>query len=213
MVVDSLVMNQRGIGPLAGVVLIIVITLLLASVFAVGAVDMADFGTESELVQDLTNQDRVANDRYRSELIWARDNGADEITAHVVNYTIATDSDTAGNSLNSVVIEYPDGSANVSDVDERSEIVTVGIDEDQDGTIDANATGDVECCPPSDGVKVSNNGHTLTIELSGNYNLDGGDSLIVEYEAVDNPVAGDYAVTVGVNGDVSDSGMLAVEAD
>lgn len=213
MIVDSRVMDQRGIGPLVGVVLFIVITLLLASVLAAGATELADFGTEDELVRDLTDRNGATDDRYRSELIWARDDSANETTAHVVNYTIATGSDTAGNSLNSVVIEYPGGSVNVSDVDERSEIVTVGIDEDRDGAVDTDATGDVECCPPGDGVKVSDNGNTLTIELSGNYNLDEGDSLIVEYEAVDNPAAGDYEVTVGVNGDVSDSGTVAVEAD
>lgn len=206
-------MDQRGIGPVIGVVLVVVITMLLASVFAAGAVELADFGTESDVVRDLTDRNGAADDRYRSELVWARDDGAGETTAHVVNYTIATGSDTAGNSLNSVVIEYPAGSVSVSDVDERSEVVTVGIDEDRDGTIDTDATDDVECCPPGDGVKVSDDGHTLTIELSGNSNLGGGDSLIVEYEAVENPAAGDYNVTVGVNGDVSDSGTLGVAAD
>jgi len=208
-------MNRRGISPLVGSVLVIVITLLLASMFAAGAVEMADFGTERDLVAGLTDGTGTgtgtASDGYRPELIWARDDGASETTSHVVNYTIAPGSDTAGNSLNSIVVEYPDGSASVTDVDERVEIETVGIDEDRDGTIDVDATGDVECCPPDDGVKVSDGGNTLTVELSGNYNLDGGDALVVEYEAVENPGAGDYGVTVGVNGDVSDSGTLEVE--
>lgn len=206
-------MNRRGIAPLIGTVLFILITLLLASILTVGAADMADLGTERELVQDLTDRGGAVDNSYRSELIWAHDDTAGETTTHAVNYTVATGSDTAGNSLNSVVIEYPDGSANVSAVDERSKIVTVGIDEDRDGTIDIDATDDVECCPPTDGVKISDNGHTLTIEMSGNYGLNGGDSLIIEYEAVDNPAAGDYAVIVGVNGEVSDSGTLTVEAD
>jgi flagellin-like protein len=201
-------MDGRGISPLVGTVLMVVLTLLLASMFAAGTTGLADLGTEREQVADLTDR---SGDDYRAELIWARDDGAGETTAHVVNYTIATGSDTAGNSLNSVVIEYPDGTADVSGVDERREIETVGIDEDRDGTIDVDATDDVECCPPSDGVKVSDGGNTLTIELSGNHNLEEGDSLIVEFESVDNPGASDHDVTVSVNGDVSDSGTLEIE--
>jgi flagellin-like protein len=207
-------MDRRGISPLVGAVLVIGITLLLASMFAAGAVRMADFGTERDVVTGLTGGGEsgpgTAGGTYRSELIWARDGSADATTTHVVNYTIAADSDTAGNSLNSIVIEYPDGSADVSDVDTRAEIETVGIDEDRDGTIDVDATDDVECCPTDDGVKISDGGNTLTIELSGNYDLEAGDSLVVEYESVENPGASEYAVTVGINGDVTDSGTLEV---
>lgn len=210
-------MDRRGISPLVGTVLVVIITLLLASMFAAGAVGIADFGTERDSVAELTDGSEIgvgtAGGDYRAELIWARDDGADATTTHVVNYTIASDSDTAGNSLNSIVIEYPDGSADVSNVDTREEIITVGIDEDRDGTIDVDATDDVECCPTDDGVKISDGGNTLTIELSGNYNLEAGDSLIVEYESVDNPAAGGYTVTVGVNGDVSDTGTLDIDAD
>lgn len=205
-------MTSRAVSPVVGVALVVVITLLLASMFAVGAVELADFGTEREQVDELTDGDGAGTggDGYRAELIWARDDDAGTTTSHVVNYTIASDSDTAGNSLNSVEIRYPDGSADVSGVDERSDVVTVGVDEDRDGEIEVDATGDVECCPPGDGVIVSDGGNTLRIELSGNYNLEGGDALIVEYEAVENPGAGDYSVTVDVNGDVTDSGTLDI---
>lgn len=208
-------MNERAVSPVVGVALAVVITLLLASMFAVGVVEMADFGMEREQVQGLTEGNGGAaadadGEGYRSELIWARDDGPDATTTHVVNYTIASDSDTAGNSLNSVEIRYPDSSADVSDVDERSDVVTVGIDEDRDGELEADATSDVECCPPGDGVIISDGGHTLRIELSGNYNLEAGDALLVEYAAVENPGAGGYGVTVAVNGDVTDSGTLDI---
>ncbi|WP_251329743.1 type IV pilin [Haloplanus pelagicus] len=205
-------MDRRGISPLVGAVLVVVLTLLLASMFAAAAVGMADFGTERELVADLTGGSTVEDteDAYRSELVWARDDEANEVTSHVVNYSIAPGSDAAGNSLNSLVIEYPDGSADVASVDERAEIEMVGIDGDRDGSVEVDATADVECCPPGDGVIVSDGGNTLTIELSGNHDLEGGDALIVEYEAVENPDAGDDSVTVGVNGEVSDSGTLTI---
>lgn len=204
-------MNRRAISPVVGVALAVVITLLLASMFAVGAMEMAEFGMEREEVRDLTGADGDASgDGYRSELVWARDGSPGATTNHVVNYTIASDSDTAGNSLNSVEIRYPDGTVDVSGVDERSEIVTVGIDEDRDGAIEVDATADVECCPPGDGVIISDGGNTIRVELSGNHDLEAGDALIVEYEAVENPTVGDYGVTVDVNGDVTDSGTLDV---
>lgn len=205
-------MDRRAITPLIGTVLLVVITLLLASMFAVGTTELVDFRDDRERVDDVTDlsSDGTRNDGYRPELIWARDDEPGETATHVVNYTIANASATAGNSLNSVVIEYPDGSADVSSVDDRVDVTTVGIDEDRDGDIDVDATDDVECCPPDDGVKVSDGGNTLTIELSGNYDLEGGDALVVEFRRVKNPGSGDYTVTVGVNGDVTDSGTLEV---
>ncbi|WP_248897720.1 type IV pilin [Haloplanus halobius] len=215
-------MDERGVSTVIGVTLVVVITLLLASMFAAGMVNMTDFGTERKLVGGLTDGDEAApgdgagaggDDGYRSELIWARNESPLTTTNHVVNYTIADDSDTAGNSLNNVVIEYPDGSADVSAIGERDDIVMVGIDGDRDGTIETEATGDIECCPTDDGVIIKDGGTTLRIELSGNYNLEGGDSLIVEYRATDNPGTGDYSVTVDVNGDVSDTGTLEIGDD
>jgi flagellin-like protein len=207
-------MNRRAITPLIGVVILVIITLLLASMFAVTTTGLADFGSERKQVDYLTglSSDGTQKGNYRSELIWARDNGSDETTSHVVNYTIASGSDTAGNSLNSIVIEYPDGSADVGGVDARADIIIVGIDQNRDGDVDVDATDDVECCPPDDGVKTSNGENTLTIELSGNYNLNGGDALIVEFKNVENPGSGDYSVTVGINGDVTDGGTLEIKA-
>jgi flagellin-like protein len=208
-------MDERAISPVVGVALMVVVTLLLASMFAVGAVNMADFGMEREMVGDLTDDSAAetgdAADTHASDLIWAVDDGASATTTHVVNYTIASDSDTAGNSLNSITIAYASGSADVSGVDERSDVVLAGVDGDRDGTIEADATSNVECCPPGDGVIVSDGGNTLRVEFSGNYNLEAGDALVVKYESATNPSAGDYGVTVTVNGDVDDTGTLEIE--
>ncbi len=202
-------MDRRGISPAVGVVVLIVITLLLASTFAVGLAEMTDFGTERREVDDLTDGTGAAasgdgyrseDGGYRSELIWARDDDAGATTAHVVNYPIAPGSDNVGDSLNTIEIRYPDGSASVANLDERSDVEMVGIDEDRDGRVETNATGDVEK-PSNGGVKPSDDGHTLTIELSGNYNIEGGDAIVVEYAAVENPGADDYEVTVVVNQD------------
>ncbi|MFB6303156.1 MAG: archaellin/type IV pilin N-terminal domain-containing protein [Haloferacaceae archaeon] len=202
--------DRRGVSNVVGIALLLGIVVILGFVLGVMAPEFAAEleADEAEAVGEYRTGEAGA---YRDELIWTRDGSAGATTTHVVNYTIASDSDTAGNSLNSVVIEYPSGSVDASGFDSRDEVVMVGIDENRDGTIDKDATSDVECCPPDDGVKISNSGATVTIELSGNYNLQAGDSLIVEYESVQNPnSSGNYSVTVGVNGDVTDSGSLDI---
>ncbi|MGQ3329635.1 type IV pilin [Halorubrum sp. FL23] len=206
-------MDERAISPVIGVALVVVITLLLATMFAAGAVHLADFDSEREDVHDLTDgpvdgdADATAGDEsHAGELVRAVDDGAGATTTHVVNYTVAADSDTAGNSLNSVTVEYESGSVDVSGVDERAAVTLVGIDGDRDGTVETDATGDVECCPPGDGVIVSDGGNTLRIEFSGSYSLEAGDALAVRYESVTNPSAGEYGVSVTVNGEVNDGG-------
>jgi hypothetical protein len=173
-----------------------------------GQIDAID--SEGEIEQGDISTPTTPTDPDLGQLIRARDPTAGEETVHIVNYTIAEDSNTAGNSLNTVVIEYPADSVDLSDVDERDDVLSVGIDRDRDGTIDVDATDDVECCPPGDGV-ITPNSNTLRIEFSGNYNLEGGDALVIEYEEVENPAAGNYPVTVTVNGEVSDSGTLEID--
>lgn len=202
--------DRRGVSNVVGIALLLGIVVILGLVMGVMAPEFAAEleADEAEAVGEYRTGEPGT---YRGELIWARDDSAGVTTTHVVNYTIASNSDTDGNSLNSVVIEYPGGSVDASGLDSREEVVMVGIDENRDGTIDKDATSDVECCPPDDGVKISNNGATVTIELSGNYKLEAGDSLIVEYESIQNPSsAGNYSVTVGVNGDVTDSGAVSI---
>lgn len=48
-------MDERGVTPVIAVVLMVALTVLLASVFAVGATSMADFGDESDRIDELTN--------------------------------------------------------------------------------------------------------------------------------------------------------------
>jgi hypothetical protein len=205
-------MDARGVSPATGVVLLVILVILLASVFAVGAVELAEMDGKRDIAGQLQDG-RTGDSGYdydTGRLIWARDSAPAANTTHVVNYPIATGSDTAGNSLNSIVIEYPDGTANAASVDDRDDVLLVGIDGDADGRVETDATDDVECCPPDDGVKLSDGGNTLTVELSGNYNLEAEDSLVVVYRHTTNPGAGDYTVTVGVNGDVSRDGSLDI---
>lgn len=202
--------DARAISPAVGVILLLGIVVTLVAVLGVMTLQFAAEieADEAEVIsEDQTGEDGT----YRSELVWARDDAASATTSHVVNYTIVSGSDAAGNSLNSVVINYAAGAMDASGLNSRDEVVMVGIDTNQDGTVDTDATNDVECCPPDDGVKISDGGTTVTIELSGNYDLEGGDSLIVEYESVVNPSSdGNYSTTIGVNGDATSSGSLDI---
>lgn len=122
------------------------------------------------------------------------------------------------NSQNSIQIEYGTGSGvDVGPVVESCaqapnakagvqppcpDIIKIGIDGNGDGTIDAgrDASDDVECCPSSDGVIPMDSNTTLRIETSGNYNIDAGETLIVEYPKVHDGVR---EVTANANGDGS----------
>lgn len=202
--------GRRGVSNVVGIALLLGLVVILGTVMGAMAPEFAA-ELESDEAEAVGEYHRGEPGTYRDELIWARDDSAGATSAHVVNYTLASNSDAVGNSLDSVVIEYPSGSVDAAGLDSRDEVVMVGIDRDRDGTIDEDATADVECCPPDDGVKISNDGTTVTIELSGNYRLEAGDSIIVEYESVRNPgTAGNYSVTVGVNDEVTDSGSVDI---
>jgi len=175
-----------------------------------------DYSGENHSTIIVVRRDVLLNETLANEdnrLIYPDESTVNATTSHRVNYTIDAGSDAAGNSLNSVEMRYSDGSANVSEVDDRSDVETVGIDEDLDGKIETDvrdSPDDLECCAPSDGVIVSDDGNTLRLEFSGNYNLNEREAVIVEYSDVQNPSEGNYSVTVDVNDEVSKSGYLAV---
>lgn len=129
----------------------------------------------------------------------------------------------SSNSQNSIRIEYGTGSGVDTGVIEEACLeapngdgsidsnqapcpgtITIGIDGDGDGRIDSgrDASDDIECCPnPSngdDGVIPKNSNTTIRIETSGNYNLNNGETLIVEYPKVHE---GCMDVTANANGD------------
>jgi len=127
---------------------------------------------------------------------------------HTFNLSVGGDS--AGDSLGSITIDYLDDSVDVQPVVDACEdasdgssppcpgVIQVGIDENGDGEVDTNISDDVECCPPDDGVKPSNDGRTLDIEFGGNYNLEEDDDLIVRYPLVHDECK---SADVAVNGE------------
>ncbi|WP_336036467.1 DUF7282 domain-containing protein [Halobacterium yunchengense] len=129
---------------------------------------------------------------------------------HSVSVTV--DGDAAGSSWNSLVVDYGDGGADVSNVG-QGDLVAVGIDrgDDSDGTtVDESVASDVSS------VSASDDGSTLTVGFGGNYQLQQGDELVVVYEGAQNPgSAGDSQVELTVNEQsaaTSASATLSVEA-
>lgn len=198
--------GSLAVSPVLGVILMVALTVLLAPVIVVAFPEVegleANYDRTHEYWEDQA-EDMVGNVKTT---VWVPNNESGvglQDKENLMAFKVSEDSDTAGNSLNSIEITYPSG-FDASDVDSRSDIVQVGLDQDGDGKIDSgrDATDDVECCPPDDGVKISNDGKTLTIETSGNYDVKGGDNIIAKYKGVDSG-APDGNVTVGINGDVT----------
>ena len=195
--------------PVIGVVLMIVITLLLASVVAAGVTSMGDEldagsavptavpdeSTVTETVETVATNRwfgspgdlfRLSNDEA----------GATDVTMRV-NFTIEEDSNTVGNSLNSVHLEPNDSSLTMFAGTERSDLGWIGVDETGDGSVDRRITSDVN------GWTVQNDGTGLKIELSGSaYSPQEGDSIVVEFAGVSNPPdPGTYAIGAETSGD------------
>ncbi|MFB6282538.1 MAG: PKD domain-containing protein [Halobacteria archaeon] len=169
-------------------------------------------GSTKQIEAEIQKIESKEGKKYKQcGLIQAVNNTPDVKTDHCVNLDVSKGSDAVGNSLNSIQIEYPGGSANVTGIDKLTKVKTLGIDRNRDGKIDVDAIDDLECCPPDDGLIVSNGGNTLRVETSGNYNVKGGDRIVLRYSDVDNPGPGTYDVTIDLNGDVKKTGKLRIE--
>ena len=141
--------------------------------------------------------------------ITAADDAPGVTTSHVVSLNVTDDA--VGNSLNQVTVDYLSGETNVCGTaggDDLDNLRAIGLDTDGDGRIETNVMDDVEA---SD-FEARNDGSTLVIELTGNYNLAAGDELIVVYDAVVNPsTPGTYDVDIDLNGDRVYDGSIAIE--
>ena len=190
----------RGVSPVIGVVLMVVLVLLLASVFATGVLRFGEDLTEPSLSHE--NDSALSGNPWsgsRGDLVRLSDTrtGATDVT-YRVNFTIREGSDTIGNSLNSVYLEVtttptPDlfSETGAADLDR------VVIDENSTGDIDREITGDV------DGWNVENGGAALKIGFSGSaYTPSANDSIVVVFEGAKNPdTAGEYDLRAETSGD------------
>lgn len=189
--------DVRGVTPVVAIALLVVIVLLLASSLFVSVQFVT---TELPDGFDLGGGGSAAiGAQSRGVIMAVEDDPGAPSAEHRVEYPIPSGSNLDGDSLNSVQVRYLDDSVDLN-LDERSDVERIGIDTDGDGTIETNATDDLEQ-PSNGGVEVTGDGTELNLDLSGNYNLNGGDTLIVVYDQVGNPhQSGVYPGSVRVNG-------------
>ncbi|WP_218779118.1 PGF-CTERM sorting domain-containing protein, partial [Halobacterium hubeiense] len=131
-------------------------------------------------------------------------NEAGATAAHTVGTLVGNE--IGDSSWNGLEINYSGTGTDVSNVG-QGDVVKIGVDR---GNNDSNATIDRSLAASLGEVSGSNDGETLTLGLDGDYELQEGDQIIVVYEDVQNPDAGDYSVGIDVN---PQSGGEEVSAD
>ncbi len=204
--------NNRAISPVVGIALLLSILLILVAVISVGLVG---FGNKlsaepfERVVADESDSAEAKPPYKYDDNITAVDTGAGTTTEHVVTLNIT--GDTIGNSLNQVTIDYTNGQTDISDTaagNNLSALRTIGIDTDRDGAINKDAMGDVE----QNDFNAENDGAKLVIELSGNYNLNENDKLVIIYGKVANPSSiGVYTADINLNGDRVYDGAISID--
>lgn len=195
--------KRRGLSPVVGVALMIVVVLLLSATIASG---MLQFGTdlgekEPQYDRAVGTAATVAGNPWSGEqgdLVRLSNTraGATDVT-YRVNFTIEPGSDTIGNSLNSVYLEVTTGSPDVFSATSQPDLDRVVVDENSDGSIDLDITHDV------DGWQVKNGGTALKIGFTGAaYTPSERDSIIVVFEGAKNPDSpGTYDLRAETSGD------------
>lgn len=187
---------HRGVAPVIGVMMMVLMTLVLASVFAAGALSLA----ETQNTRQWATETMAGNPLSGSpgDLVRISDTtaGATDVT-YRMNFSIEPGSDTIGNSLNSIYMEVTTGSPDTFSSTAQSDLVRVVIDKGSDGTIDREITSDVT------GWQVQNGGSALKIEFSGSaYTPEANDSVIATFEGATNPdTAGTYDLRAQTSGD------------
>jgi len=207
------------VSPVIGVLLMAVLTVLLASLFAagvgsvVGPVDDSGVPDESEFPTAADDTTMAANPWAgdRGDLLRPGDPTAGAVDVEYrVNFTVRTGSNTIGNSLNSVYLEVTTDSPDMFSGTAMGDLQRVVVDTDGDGAYERDVTAD------ADGWTVQNGGSALKIGFTGSaYTPDAGDTIVVEFDGVDNPdSAGTYDVRAQTSGDGNwHFGTIEITAD
>jgi FlaG/FlaF family flagellin (archaellin) len=194
---------RRAISPIIGVVLMVILTVLIASVLATGIISMGDeldtssfenaTGEQSSSGEDLNPWSGSSGDLVR---VSDKSAGATNVS-YRINFTIQSGSNTIGNSLNSVELEVTTGTPNMFSGTGEANLKQVIVDQNSDGTIDQQISSDVN------GWNVQNGGSKLKITFTGSaYTANADDSVIVIFDGVTNPTSpGVYDLKAQTSGD------------
>ncbi|WP_311171220.1 type IV pilin N-terminal domain-containing protein [Halobellus ordinarius] len=192
--------TDRGISPVVGAVLMIVLTLLLATVIAAGlSVDLPQSAANDVVEGDLGDDAALQEDLVVAEDPTA---GADD----VVHATVLNAEDAEGEELESVTVEYPKEAVDL-DTAKHEEILTVGVDTDADGDLEETfGEGDIS------GVNTNDDDSVLTVTFETGYELRADDRVHLRYGAAENPdSAGEYDVSARVNDAAWVTGRLVID--
>lgn len=203
---------ERGVSPVVGVVLLLVITLLLAGTVGAFALGIdADRDTADDIAAGELGTDEPPADGgtatptpLQDDLVVAENDTAG--ASGVVHSTvIEVGSGVNGTLLEEILVQYP------KDVDlelsAHDELLTIGIDTDADGELEATFDeSDVS------GVNTNDDDSELTVTFETGTTLDTGDRVVLRYEGANNPdSAGEYDVSVTLNEEQTLEGSLVVE--
>lgn len=202
--------------PVIGVTLMVVLTVLLASVFAAGMLSF-DGGLDQKKDQfdDTLAEGAVSTASANpwsgepGDLVRVSDNraGATDVR-YRINFTVQSGSATVGSTLNLVKLDVTTGSPDMFSGTDQANLEKVVIDEGSDGSVDRTITGDVN------GWTASGGGSSLEITFGGSsYTASADDSIIIVFDGVDNPTSpGTYQLEVQTNGDPNVlSGTIKIE--
>ncbi|MFB6303913.1 MAG: archaellin/type IV pilin N-terminal domain-containing protein [Haloferacaceae archaeon] len=179
--------GDRAVSPVVATILLVGLVILLVAMLSVG---LADFGLS--LSDERPEMGDGMGDSGTGVII-AVDDDPGETARHKIIFPIREGTSLDGDSLNGLQVDYLDDSADVSDVS-QDDVLKAGIDEDGDGTIDTNVSGDLGSVDGKEG------GDFLYAGFGGNYGLTDGDQVIVVYDGVANPAEGVYPASVYLNG-------------
>ncbi|WP_430503856.1 archaellin/type IV pilin N-terminal domain-containing protein [Haloparvum sp. PAK95] len=193
--------DDRAISPVVGTILMVVITILLASTLTF----VVQFDTNDEMADDVVEGDlgtaTPEGDGLQSDLVVAENTtpGASD----VVHSTVIEVDEAAGVELDEITIDYP------TEVDletsQQEDVLSFGIDTDADGELEESFSAN------NMGINTNDGDSRLTITKTTEYTLSEGDRVVLRVDSADNPdSAGEYNVTVTLNSDQTEDGTLVV---
>lgn len=182
--------DRRAVSPVVGVVLLVAITILLAGsmtfVFAFGD------GLESPELATPTPEDGAAGaDGTPSGPLYAVDASAG---AEGIEHAVLVEANATmdGKELSDIKVDYGDSGGDPDGASSFDDITEVGVDTDGDGDIEVDLHDDL------DGVNTNDNSR-IRVALDTTYELSAGDTVVVQFDGVDNPdAAGEYDATVAL---------------
>lgn len=177
--------RHRGVSPVVGVFLVVVITLLIASMISYQFSALStDLNTKRSQYDDAVTT--LSGNPWSGEpgdlvRISNSEAGATDVR-YRVNFQIEPGSPAIDNNTKYIALEVTTGDPDMFSNTDLGDLFVAGVDEDNDGTIDRSLTSAVNAWEVRDG------GTSLKIDLDDTaYQASENDTIIVEFDGVDNP--------------------------